>query len=101
MKIDRDKNLLKVSPLFSWREDVFVKTFAADGRTRWPNLYADRTGDRRARVSARLRQRTRVSDDEQFQMKYGDFDWRLNNLNGGRSGDRPLLTSCVAVVARL
>jgi hypothetical protein len=83
IKIDRDKSLIEVTPIVSWREDVFVQTFAADGRQRWPN----RTPVEQA-VAAMAYPRVFFSEREfltanTFQMKYGEFDWRLNDLTGG------------------
>src|SRR5262249_3271690 len=83
VKIDRDKNLVEVTPIVSWREDVFVQTFGADGRQRWPN----RTPVEQA-VEAMAYPRVFFSEGEflaanTFQKKYGEFDWRLNDLTGG------------------
>jgi len=83
IKIDRDKNLVEVTPIVSWREDVFVQTFAADGRQGWPNS----TPVEQA-VAAMAYPRVFSSEREfltanTFQMKYGEFDWRLNDLTGG------------------
>jgi hypothetical protein len=83
VKIDRDRNALEVTPLVSWREDVFVQTFGAEGRQRWAN----RTPVERA-VAAMVYSRVFASEREfldanTFKMQYGEFDWRLNDLTGG------------------
>lgn len=83
VKIDRDKNVVEVSPLFSWREDVFAKTFAAEGQSRWPN----RTPIEQA-VAALAYPHVFATEREfltanTFQLRYGEFDWRLNDLTGG------------------
>ena len=81
-KVDRDQNLLTVSPLFGWRQEAFIASFATAGE-RWvsrslieqallgmaaPKLFASERDF--------LLQNT-------FQLKYADFDWRLNDLTGG------------------
>jgi hypothetical protein len=83
VKVDRDKNVLQVTPLVSWREDVFVQSFAEAGQAMWPN----RTPIERA-VAAMMFSHMFPSERDflkanTFQMKYGDFDWRLNDLTGG------------------
>jgi hypothetical protein len=83
LKVDRDRNVLEVTPLVSWREDVFVQSFAEAGRAMWPN----RTPIERA-VAAMMFSHMFQSERDflkanAFQMKYGQFDWRLNDLTGG------------------
>ena len=83
VKVDRDKNLLQVTPLVSWREDVFVQTFAAKGEPRWSN----RSPVERA-VAAMVYPYMFQGEQEflttnTFKMEYQEFDWRLNDLTGG------------------
>jgi len=83
VKVDRDKNLLEVTPLVSWREEDFVQTFAAEGQKMWAN----RSPIERA-VAAMAYPHLFFTEKEYlaantFQMKYGTFDWRLNDLTGG------------------
>lgn len=83
VKVDRDRNVLEVSPLVSWREDVFIRSFAAAGAQRWGN----RTPIERA-VAAMVYPHLFPSerlylDGNTFRMEYGKFDWRLNDLTGG------------------
>jgi hypothetical protein len=82
-RVDRDKNVLEVSPLISWREDVFVKSFADEGQKMWGN----RSPIERA-VAAMIYPHLFFTEREflaanTFEMKYGPFDWRLNDLTGG------------------
>jgi len=83
VKIDRDKNIFEVTPLISWREDAFVQSFAEAGQAIWPN----RSPIERA-VAAMVFSHLFPSERDflkanSFQMKYGQFDWRLNDLTGG------------------
>ena len=83
IKVDRDRGILQVSPIVSWREPLFVDTFAAEGMKMWPN----RSPIERA-VAAMSYPHLFSSEKEylaqnSFRMQYGDFDWRLNDLTGG------------------
>jgi hypothetical protein len=83
-KLDRDAATLKVTPLLSWRETHFIASFAsAPGSEMW----ATRSPIERAVVvmayphlfpseKALLALNT-------FQMSFGEYDWRLNDLTGG------------------
>lgn len=83
VKIDRGTGTLTVTPLVSWREDAFVKTFATQGADRW----GSRAPIERA-VAAMVYGHLFASEREflagnTFRMLYGEFDWRLNDLTGG------------------
>jgi hypothetical protein len=82
IKIDRGQNTLEVSPLFGWRQEAFVASFAA-GTPMW----SDRAPIERA-VAAMIYPHLFSSEREflalgSFRMSYGQFDWRLNDLTGG------------------
>jgi hypothetical protein len=83
VKVDPDKNLVTVTPVVSWREDVFIRTFAPATEQRW----AKRSPIERAiaaMVYSHLFQSEReFLDAGTFKMQYGEFDWRLNDLTGG------------------
>jgi hypothetical protein len=79
LKVDRDRALVEVSPLVGWHEAAFVASFASAG-SRWtarspieqailgmafPHLFPS--------------EREMLSQDV-FQVKYGTFDWHLNDL---------------------
>lgn len=83
VKVDRDKNVLEVTPLVSWREGTFIQSFAEAGQPMWPN----RSPVERA-VAAMVFSHLFPSERDflkanTFQMTYGQFDWRLNDLTGG------------------
>ncbi len=83
VRVDRDRNVLSVTPIVSWRDAAFIRSFADRGLQRWPN----RSPIERA-VGAMVYPFL-FADEQQFlagntfRMEYGDFDWRLNDLTGG------------------
>jgi hypothetical protein len=84
-RIDRLSNQVTVSPLFSWREDFFVAGFAGAGQ-----MWANRSPLERA-VVAMSYPLLFPSEREflalnTFQMKFGEYDWSLNDLTG-RGGE--------------
>lgn len=81
-KVERDANIVTVSPLFGWRQDAFIASFAQSGG-RW----ADRSPIEQA-VMGMAAPKLFAGEREfllqnTFQLKYGAFDWRLNDLTGG------------------
>lgn len=83
VKVDREQNLVTVSPIFGWRQDAFIAMFAKAGQDRW----ADRSPIEQALMAMAA---PKLYDSERellakntFQLKYGVFDWRLNDLTGG------------------
>lgn len=83
VKVDRDNNILEVTPLVSWRQDAFIQAFAKMGEKQWGN----RSPIERAvaaMVFPHLFSREKnLLEDNVFKMQYGEFDWRLNDLTGG------------------
>jgi len=82
VKLDRERGLVEVSPLFSWREAVFVQSFSAGGE-----MWANRSPLERAVMAMSYPHRF-ASEREflalnTFQMSFGAYDWRLNDLTGG------------------
>lgn len=80
--VDRDQNAVIVSPLFGWREDAFIASFAKSGE-RWVNrspIEQALLGLAAPRLYATERE---FLLQNTFQLKYGVFDWRLNDLTGG------------------
>jgi hypothetical protein len=83
-RLDRDAATVKVTPLLSWRGPVFSASFSgAPGAEKWAN----RTPLERAIVAMAY---PHLTASEQallalntFQMSFGEFDWRLNDLTGG------------------
>jgi len=81
-RIDRATGVVEVTPLFSWREAAFVQAYAADGE-----MWANRSPLERALMA--MAYPHRFSSEREFlalntfQMKFGVYDWRLNDLTGG------------------
>lgn len=80
--VDVANERLSVNPLFSWREDAFVKTLAG----RAPEAYAARSPIERA-VLALIEQQLVPNEREflrknTFRMVFHEFDWKLNDLTG-------------------
>jgi hypothetical protein len=80
VRIDEAANLVSMSPLFSWREPVFVSSLSDAA----PTVFKDRSPIERA-VLALIA--NRVTTPEQlflakngFKMQFHEFDWRLNDL---------------------
>jgi hypothetical protein len=82
VRVDAASNTLSVSPMFSWREDLFVKSTAA----RAPEVYASRSPLERAVLALIdpliVRSEAEFLKQNQFRMVFHDFDWRLNDLTG-------------------
>jgi hypothetical protein len=84
-QIDRAANRVKVSSIFSWRQEPFAAAYAAGA----PPVFASRTPIERAIVSLLepslvTRERDLVMAN-QFTIEFIPFDWTLNDLTG-RSG---------------
>lgn len=83
-RLDRDAGTLKVTPLLSWRGPHFIASFASvPGSEMWAN----RSPIERAIVAMAY---PHVFPSEKallalntFQMSFGEYDWRLNDLTGG------------------
>lgn len=80
--VDTSNERLSVNPIFSWREDAFIKTLAG----RAPAVYASRSPLERA-VLALIDQQLVPNETEflrknTFRMVFHDFDWKLNDLTG-------------------
>jgi hypothetical protein len=87
VRVDSSEGLLEVSPVFSWREEAFVRSFAAGASEQWANrspieravlsmVYAHLFPSERAYLSS-----------NKFQMRFGALDWTLNDLTGRTGGD--------------
>jgi hypothetical protein len=81
-RIDRANGIVEVTPLFSWREAVFVQAPAAGG-----DMWANRSPLERALMVLAYPHRFPSEREflalNTFQMKFGAYDWRLNDLTGG------------------
>jgi hypothetical protein len=80
--VDVAGDRLSVSPLFSWREELFVKALA----DRAPAVYASRSPLERAVLSLitplLVPTEAEFVRKNTFRMVFNDFDWRLNDLTG-------------------
>jgi hypothetical protein len=84
VRVDQVTETLSVSPLFSWREEAFTAFYADKA----PAVFASRSPLERA-VLALISPHLVTSEVEYlhkntFKMQFHDFDWRLNDLTGGR-----------------
>lgn len=80
--VDIQSERLSVNPLFSWREDLFVKSLA----TQAPAIYASRSPLERAVLSLidplMVPSEAEFLRKNSFRMSFHDFDWKLNDLTG-------------------
>ena len=85
LRIDRLSGRMLVTSIISWREAEFIAAY--DKGAQGP--YAQRSPIERAViafVSPHLfRLEREFADKNAFQMSFLDFDWRLNDLSGGRA----------------
>jgi hypothetical protein len=84
IKIDRQQGTISLSPIFSWREAEFVAAYDP-GAT---GVFAERSPIERA-VIAFITPRLLPLEKEfvqknGFRIAFHPFDWRLNDLTGGR-----------------
>jgi Protein of unknown function, DUF547 len=84
LKIDRLSNQVSVTPILSWREAEFVAAY--DKGAAGP--FADRSPIERALVAFitphLLPLEKELVQQNQFKVTFHQFDWRLNDLSGGR-----------------
>jgi len=80
-KIDESQKVVRVSPLFSWREKVFAQSPAPGDK------WANRSPLERAVVSMvfpyLFQGEQQFLTANEWKMQFGTFDWRLNDLTGG------------------
>jgi len=85
VKIDRAAGRVSLTPIISWRQAEFVAAYdkGADGR------YAQRSPIERAAIAFLsphlLRLEREFVEKNAFQLVFHEFDWRLNDLSGGRT----------------
>ena len=84
IRLDRDGNTLSLSPIFSWREAEFSAKY--DPGATGP--YAERSRIERAMIAFitpyLLPLEKELVRANAFKVVFHDFDWRLNDLTGGR-----------------
>jgi hypothetical protein len=83
-KTDRNTNQIAVSAILSWHEAEFVAAHAAKA----PERFAARSPIERAIVAFiapnLLPLEREFVDENRFKLTFLEFDWRLNDLTGGR-----------------
>jgi hypothetical protein len=83
LKLDRVAGLVVASPLFSWRQDSFVAAYSQGGFGGW----SGRSPIERAILNMAspffFASEREFAAANTFQMQFGTFDWRLNDLTGG------------------
>lgn len=84
LDINEATGAVTVTPVFSWRQADFIAAYAAASDAR----YARRSPVEKALLafvdSNLLPHEREFLEKNQFQVQYGTFDWRLNDLTGGR-----------------
>jgi len=84
LKIDRAAGTVSVTPILSWREAEFVAAY--DKGASGP--YAQRSAIERAIIAFILPKvlplERELIEKNEFRVVFHDFDWRLNDLTGGR-----------------
>jgi len=85
LRIDRLNGRMSVTPIISWREAEFVSAY--DKGAQGP--FAQRSPIERAVIAFvsphLLRLEREFAEKNAFQIVFHDFDWRLNDLSGGRA----------------
>jgi hypothetical protein len=87
IRVDPVSNRVLVSPIISWREPEFVAAYD-NAATKPTAIYASRSPIERAVLALILPhmlpgEREFLQKNE-FEIRYQDLDWRLNDLTGGR-----------------
>jgi hypothetical protein len=82
LHVDRTADKVTASPIFSWREREFVAAYAE----RTPSPFANRSPIERAILAFTwprlLTTEKELLEKNTFQVGFGQFDWRLNDLTG-------------------
>jgi hypothetical protein len=82
--VDQPGARVSVTPIVGWREQDFIAAYAG----RAAETFASRSPIERAIVAFVrpfvLPSEARFLDRNEFALRYHDFDWRLNDLTGGR-----------------
>jgi hypothetical protein len=85
LKIDRTSNQVSVTPILSWHDAEFIAAYDT-GAT---GPYAERSPIERALIAFiaphLLPLEKELLRKNEFKVTYHPFDWRLNDLTGGRS----------------
>jgi hypothetical protein len=84
LRIDRLTNSISVTPIISWREQEFVAAYDTPG----DSLFGQRSPVERAIIAfirpSLLPLEKEFVQKNEFKVAFHSFDWRLNDLSGGR-----------------
>ena len=81
--LDRLADTVRVSPIFGWRRDAFIRAYADRGWTDSGRSPIERAVLNLIEPSLFPRERVFLAQNT-FTFGYQEFDWRLNDLTGGR-----------------
>jgi Protein of unknown function, DUF547 len=84
-KFDRDAGVISTTPILSWSQDQFVAAYDKEGSG---GKFGARSPIERALIAFVLPHLLSLEKEfverNQFKVTFHDFDWRLNDLTGGR-----------------
>ena len=84
LDIDEGSGAVTVTPILSWRQDDFIAAYASSA----PATFASRSPVEKALLAFiqpnLLPHEREFLDRNQFRVEFAKFDWRLNDLTGGR-----------------
>jgi hypothetical protein len=84
LDIDESSGAVSVTPILSWRQDDFIAAYASSASA----AFAARSLIEKALLGFihphLLPHEREFLDRNQFQVQFAQFDWRLNDLTGGR-----------------
>jgi hypothetical protein len=84
LKVDRAAGVVSATPIVSWHEAEFVAAYASKAGEK----FASRSPIERALIAFvtphLLPLETELVDENRFKVTFQEFDWRLNDLTGGR-----------------
>ena len=84
LKVDRQAGLVSTTPIVSWHEAEFVAAYGGKAGER----FATRSPIERALIAFitphLLPLEREFVDENRFKVTFQAFDWRLNDLTGGR-----------------
>ncbi|MGE3844331.1 MAG: DUF547 domain-containing protein [Vicinamibacterales bacterium] len=83
VRVDEPAKTLWVSPVLSWREAAFVRRYAEGARGRYPGRSPIELAAVGLSEPALFASERAWLQENTFQVRYMDFDWRLNDLTGG------------------
>ena len=81
--LDRLAETVRVSPIFGWRREAFIRAYADHGWTDSGRSPIERAVLNLVEPSLFPSERAFLAQNT-FSFEYREFDWRLNDLTGGR-----------------